>query len=120
VDFISLLRETNRCPGGKNTIRKVLQLTHVSSSTKVLEIGSNTGFTSLEIARVAKCKTVGIDVVENAVAESQRVLSLDTKQIQDLVEFICRAMHFGQGTECLARIPWHEYLARIPGTNTWF
>lgn len=87
VDFISLIRETNRCPGGKKTIRKILQNTFVNSESKVLEVGSNTGFTSLEIARTAKCHVVGIDVVESAVIESCRELSNDVPDIQKLVKF---------------------------------
>ncbi|NET57767.1 MAG: class I SAM-dependent methyltransferase [Symploca sp. SIO2E6] len=87
VEFISFIRETNRCPGGKNTIRKILQNTFINSASKVLELGSNTGFTSLEIARVAKCHVVGIDVVESAVIESCRELSNDVPDIQKLVKF---------------------------------
>jgi ubiquinone/menaquinone biosynthesis C-methylase UbiE len=87
VEFISLLRETNRCPGGKKTIRKILQNTFVNSKSKVLEVGSNTGFTSLEIARVTKCHVIGIDVVERAVLESRRELSNDDPDIQNLVKF---------------------------------
>jgi ubiquinone/menaquinone biosynthesis C-methylase UbiE len=87
VEFISLIRETNRCPGGKKTIRKILQNTFVNSKSKVLEVGSNTGFTSLEIARTARCHVVGIDVVESAIIESYRELSNDVLNIQELVKF---------------------------------
>lgn len=87
VEFISLLRETNRCPGGKDSVRTILQNAHIDRQAQVLEIGSNTGFTSLEIARTAKCKVIGIDVVRAAVEESRRALSEDTPEIQDLVRF---------------------------------
>lgn len=87
VEFISLLKETNRCPGGKNAIRQILQNSFVSPQSKVLEVGSNTGFTSLEIARTAKCQTIGIDVVPEAVALSKELLAQDTPEMQRLVQF---------------------------------
>lgn len=87
VDLISLLRETNRCPGGKQTIREILINSFTDSSAQVLEIGSNTGFTSLEIARTARCRVVGIDSVESAVKESTRLLREDHPEIQNRVEF---------------------------------
>lgn len=62
VDFVSSLNETNRPPGGKRTIRTILQNSFVNKDSSVLEIGCNTGFSSIEIACVAKCQVVGIDV----------------------------------------------------------
>lgn len=88
VEFISLLRETNRCPGGKDTIRKIIQNTYMNSDTKVLEIGSNTGFTSLEIARTVKCQVIGLEPIRSAVNEARRELSGDITKIQNLVEFV--------------------------------
>jgi ubiquinone/menaquinone biosynthesis C-methylase UbiE len=87
VDFISLLRETNRCPGGKNTIRKIIQNTFIQKGSKVLEIGSNTGFTSLEFARTTQCEIIGIDPIQAAVDESNRELSQDHPDIQARVKF---------------------------------
>lgn len=87
VEFISLLEETNRCPGGKDTIRRILQNAFVTHRSRVLEVGSNTGFTSLEIARTAKCRTTGIDVIPAAVALSRELLVKDTAEIRKLVRF---------------------------------
>jgi len=87
VDFISLLRETNRCPGGKATIRRILQNTFVCPNSYVLEIGSNTGFSSLEVARTAKCRVVGIDPVGAAVSASKKLLEEDDPSIRGLIEF---------------------------------
>ena len=67
VDFISFIKETNRCPGGKDTINWILKNSFANDKTRVLEIGSNTGFSSLEVARLLKCNVLGIDVVANAV-----------------------------------------------------
>ena len=87
VDFISLLKETNRPPGGKQTVQEWIKYANITSSSRVLEIGSNTGFTSLELARVTGCKVIGIDVNENAINEAILLLNKDEKKIQNLVEF---------------------------------
>jgi ubiquinone/menaquinone biosynthesis C-methylase UbiE len=87
TDFISLIKETNRCPGGKDTIRRMAQNAFIDKNSKVLEIGSNTGFTSLEIAHLIKCNVEGIDVSESCVAESMIKLKTDTRDVQNLVNF---------------------------------
>lgn len=87
VQFISFIRETNRCPGGKDTIGWILHNSFATKSTKVLEIGSNTGFSSLEIARTMQCSTLGIDPVAEAVEASREELKRDTPEIQGLVRF---------------------------------
>lgn len=87
VQFISLLQETNRCPGGKYTIRRILQNSFIRESSLVLDVGCNTGFSSLEIARSTGCKVVGIDVIPDAINASQNLLSTDTVEIQRLVDF---------------------------------
>lgn len=87
VDFISLLGETNRCPGGKRTIQKIIQSTFIDRNSKVLEVGCNTGFTSLEIARISKAKVEGIDIVATAVDEANRVLQQDSEEVRNNVNF---------------------------------
>lgn len=87
VDFISLLRETNRCPGGEQTINKIVSKTFLDRESKVLDVGSNTGFTSFEIARLAKCHVNGIDVSETAVNTAIDKLKEDTEDMQNRVKF---------------------------------
>lgn len=87
VEFISLLKETNRCPGGKDTIHWILKNSFANADTKVLEVGSNTGFSSLEVARTLKCSVLGIDPVADAVATAQEELKRDVDFIQELVNF---------------------------------
>jgi ubiquinone/menaquinone biosynthesis C-methylase UbiE len=86
-EFISLIRETNRCPGGKDTIRKIIQNSFINTNSKVLEIGSNTGFTSLEIAHSIKCDVIGIDISESCINEANRLLKQDVPDIQRCVTF---------------------------------
>ena len=88
TDFIALIRETNRCPGGKNTIRKVLLNTFINSSSKVIDVGSNTGFNTFEIARLTGAEVTGIDVSESCVKESIRELKQDSKEIIEKVNFL--------------------------------
>lgn len=87
VEFIALLKETNRCPGGKDTIHWILKNSFANPSTKVLEVGSNTGFSSLEVARIVKCSVFGIDPVEAAVVAAKEELKKDVDFIQELVKF---------------------------------
>jgi ubiquinone/menaquinone biosynthesis C-methylase UbiE len=53
----------------------------------VLEIGSNTGFTSLEIARTAGCEVLGIDLSRTAVETARRVLAADADFVKGRVTF---------------------------------
>ncbi len=87
VEFISLIRETNRCPGGKDTIHWILRNSFANSNSKVLEVGSNTGFSSLEVARTLKCSVLGIDPVKDAVKTARAELQHDSEVIKQLVKF---------------------------------
>lgn len=72
TDFIALVNETNRPPGGKHTIRKICINTFINSESKVLEIGSNTGFSSLEIASIARCSVIGIDTSDSCISQASK------------------------------------------------
>lgn len=87
TDFIALLKETNRCPGGKKTIRRIRELLHVDAQTKILDVGCNTGFTSLELARITPARVWGIDVSESCVIEAKELLAQDVEDMQSRVTF---------------------------------
>jgi ubiquinone/menaquinone biosynthesis C-methylase UbiE len=72
TDFISLIREENRPPGGKKTVREFLLNSFVNKKSRVLEVGCTNGFTTLEVARVIGCKTYGLDINKNSIANAQR------------------------------------------------
>lgn len=61
-EIIGLTRETNRTPGGLDTIKEVARLLLVNKDTKLLDIGTSTGHTALEFARLTGCEVVGIDI----------------------------------------------------------
>lgn len=87
ADFVALIRETNRCPGGKHTIQRIREIINIDKETNVLEIGSNTGFTSLEFAHITRASVYGIDISQQCVAESNRLLSTDTIDVQNRTKF---------------------------------
>ncbi|MEK9131851.1 MAG: class I SAM-dependent methyltransferase [Patescibacteria group bacterium] len=87
TDFIALLDETNRCPGGKKTIRRIRELIHIDGKTNILDVGSNTGFTSLELARITPAKISGIDISESCVDQAKRSLSEDIENVRSRVTF---------------------------------
>jgi len=87
TDFISLIKETNRCPGGKDTIRKIVQNTFIDENSRVLDVGSNTGFTSLELSHISKAKISGIDVSEACVNTANALLATDIEEVRKRVDF---------------------------------
>ena len=60
--FVSLINERNRCSGGIRTIQEATLQSRLTEKSKVLEIGSNTGFTSVNIGLLVNCNVVGIDI----------------------------------------------------------
>lgn len=87
TDFIALLDETNRCPGGKKTIRRIRELIHIDDETNILDVGSNTGFTSLELARITPAKISGIDISESCMDQAEKSLSEDIESVRSRVTF---------------------------------
>lgn len=87
VSFISLLNETNRPPGGKHTVRFWIQNAYLSLASTVLEIGCNTGFTSLELTRSCGCRMTGIDISPAAVQVARATCSSDVEAVGERVRF---------------------------------
>lgn len=87
TDFISFLKETNRCPGGKRSLREIVTQTGVYDSANILDIGSNTGFNSLELAHITRSNIFGVDVSESCVNESIARLNDDLPEVKERVQF---------------------------------
>ncbi|HEX6977428.1 MAG TPA: methyltransferase domain-containing protein [Patescibacteria group bacterium] len=87
TDFISFIKETNRCPGGKDSIRRIVQNSFLGENSRILDVGSNTGFNSLEFAHITKSKVYGIDISESCVNESINTLNKDTEDVKKRVGF---------------------------------
>ena len=76
LDFssvVGLTNEPNMPSGGGATVRRVLQLAHLRPGRPVLEVGSNTGYTTIEMASWLDAPVTGLDVnpVSNAFAAAK-------------------------------------------------
>lgn len=73
VDLMAFLGEINRPPGGKDSIRILVQNCFITKDSKVLDVGCNTGYVSFEIAHLAKCSVVGVDINENMIKAVKKI-----------------------------------------------
>ncbi len=74
VDFLALINETNRPPGGKDSVRRLAINSFINSNSLVLHSGCNTGFCSFEISHTTKCKVNAIDINKNMIFSARRRL----------------------------------------------
>lgn len=69
--LVSLLDERNRCSGGIKSVHEIVIHSRLNTSSSVLEIGCNTGFTSVNLAYLAKCKVIGIDINSESINKAR-------------------------------------------------
>ncbi len=69
--LIGLTKETNRPPGGRKTVFEIASRTCLDRESKVLEIGTSTGFTAIELSKLVKCKITSIDINEVSLKEAE-------------------------------------------------
>lgn len=65
LDFsrlVGIVNEPNMPSGGGHTIRRVLELARPRAGEQILEVGSNTGYTSIEMASWVDAPVVGVDI----------------------------------------------------------
>ena len=67
VDLMAFLGEINRPPGGKDSVRRVIQNCFINKESKVIDVGCNTGYCSFEIVHTAKCHVTGVDLNRNMI-----------------------------------------------------
>lgn len=72
--LIGIVRETNRPPGGFKSILHIAQNTFITRETKVLEIGTSTGITAIELAKLTHCKITAIDINPVSIEEAKKEL----------------------------------------------
>jgi len=77
VDLMAFLGEVNRPPGGKNSVRILVQNCFITKDSKVLDVGCNTGYVSFEIAHLAKCSVVGVDINGNMIKAAKKIKKKD-------------------------------------------
>ncbi|MDA3856151.1 MAG: methyltransferase domain-containing protein [Candidatus Woesearchaeota archaeon] len=81
-ELISVVKETNRPPGGVTSLIEVAKNTFMNKDTKVLEVGTSTGFTALELARLVGCNITAIDINELSIDEcKERAKKLELENI---------------------------------------
>lgn len=71
VEFMSLIDETNRPPGGKLAVRELIDRCNVTADDRILDVGCNTGFVSFEISRVTGADVIGIDLSEDMITQAR-------------------------------------------------
>jgi|SRR3989344_2783150 len=70
--IIGIVKETNRPPGGKNSVFEIINRLHLTEKSKILEIGTSTGFTPIEISRLVQCKITSVDINEESLEEAKK------------------------------------------------
>lgn len=71
-ELISIVRETNRVPGGYLTIQQIVSAAGLKRSDRVLEVGTSTGITAIELIRLCGCSLESIDINERSIIEAQK------------------------------------------------
>ena len=86
-ELIGLVRETNRPPGGLKSILEVANKCRVGSESKVLEIGTATGVTAVELGLYTGAQITAIDISEQ---------SLDTARKRAAAHGLSKCISFEQ------------------------
>ena len=87
VQLLASIHEVNRPPGGKDSIRRIVQNTFLTKDSKVLDVGCNTGYSAFEIAHLVKCHITGIDISPDMIntARQFKRRNIDSQQVDFLV-----------------------------------
>lgn len=81
-ELIGVVGETNRPPGGRRSIVHILNNTFVNKESKVLDIGTSTGTTALEIARLTHSNVIGVDINEMSLEQAtERAKKLELQNV---------------------------------------
>src|SRR5690554_1152382 len=83
--LIGLVRETNRAPGGFNSIAKIAQYAFLKPENRILEIGTSTGITAVEMAKLVGCKINAIDINPVSIEEAKSRAKL--QGVDRLIDF---------------------------------
>ncbi|QTL41598.1 methyltransferase domain-containing protein [Xenorhabdus budapestensis] len=63
--MIGIVKETNRPPGGMKSIRLIAKNAFLDNTKKILEVGTATGVTAIELAKLTGCYITAIDIDDN-------------------------------------------------------
>lgn len=84
-ELIGVVRETNRPPGGLDAIYRIAQRSFLRPESRVLEIGTSTGFTAIELARLTRCHIDAIDI--NPISLEEASSRAHRSGVRDRIDF---------------------------------
>lgn len=87
VSFMGFLDETNRPPGGKDSLRRMAQNAFLTPASRVLHSGCNTGYCSFELCHLAKCKVTAIDRNDFMIKSARKRLADEPLPYRKLISF---------------------------------
>ena len=70
--LIGVVRETNRPPGGLRSVMSIARHAFLRPGQRILDIGTSTGFTAIELSRLTGVTSVGIDINPTSLDEARR------------------------------------------------
>ena len=76
-NIISVVKETNRVPGGYATLQEIANAAGIKKGKKVLEIGTSTGISAIELTRLTECNMESIDINERSIQEAKERAKLE-------------------------------------------
>ncbi|MFA6430146.1 MAG: class I SAM-dependent methyltransferase [Candidatus Paceibacterota bacterium] len=85
-EIVGVVKERNRPSGGIKTVHEVVKNAFISPKHRLLEIGSNTGFTSVNISLLTGGQVVGIDMVDESIDEARKYAKANG--VENKVSFI--------------------------------
>ena len=84
--FVGLINERNRPSGGIKTVHTAAVNALIDEKKRMLEIGSNTGFTSVNMSLLTGCNIVGIDINEQSVKKATQYAR--EQGVENQVQFV--------------------------------
>lgn len=84
--LVGMIGERNRPSGGIKSVHEVIVQCSITSESNILEIGSNTGFTSVQLSRLTGANVKGIDVNVESIAKASQYAR--EHNVEASVEFI--------------------------------
>jgi ubiquinone/menaquinone biosynthesis C-methylase UbiE len=84
-NLISIVKETNRPPGGERSISAISQKAFLNANSRILEIGTSTGVTAIELAKLVGCKIDAIDINPRSIEEAKNRAKMDG--VDSLINF---------------------------------
>ena len=87
VSFMGFLNETNRPPGGKDSMRRMAQNAFLTKDSHVLHSGCNTGYCSFELSHLIKCRVTALDLNDAMLASANKKSAKEPAPYCDLISF---------------------------------